>query len=75
MRLDDQLAWWLVLVWRWPGRRIGGREGHLPLEYVIVPTGRLGGVGRSGWEREDNMTCSGVGCGVRTCDWVVNGPW
>ena len=27
MCLDDQLAWWLVLVWRWPGRRIGGREG------------------------------------------------
>ena len=27
MRLDDQLAWGLVLVWRWPGWRIVGRKG------------------------------------------------
>ena len=53
----------------------GKQEAYLPLEHVIVPKGRVGGVDRSGWEREDNRTCSGVGCGVGTCDWVVSGPW
>ena len=53
----------------------GKQEAYLPLEHVIVPKGRLGGVGMSGWEREDNRTCSGVRCGVGTCDWVVSGPW
>ena len=53
----------------------GKQEAYLPLEHVIVPTGRLGGVGRSGWERADNRTCSGVRCGVGACDWISSGPW
>ena len=53
----------------------GKQEAYLPLERLIVPNGRLGGVDRSGWEREDNRTCRGVGCGVGNCDWVVSGPW
>ena len=46
----------------------GKQEAYLPLEHVIVPKGRLVGVDRSGWEREDNRTCSGVRYGVLTCD-------
>ena len=46
----------------------GKQEAYLSLEHVIVPTGRLGVVGRIGWERADNRTCSGVRCGVEACD-------
>ena len=53
----------------------GKQEAYLPLEHVIVPKGRLGGVDSSGWERADNRTCSGVRCGVGACDWVSSGPW
>ena len=42
----------------------GKQEAYLSLEHVIVPTGRLGGVGRSGWERADNRTCSGFVAGL-----------
>ena len=53
----------------------GKQEAYLPLEYVIVPTGRLGVVGRIGWERADNSTCSGGRCGVGACDWISSEAW
>ena len=51
------------------------QEAYLPPEHVIVPRGRLRGVARSGWEREDNRTCSGVWRWVGACDWVISRPW